>query len=115
MRDLVTKPVTLIILVLATASLALLWYFLGQNKKVHTRLIAGFQISMILFALGFHYFPDFIVIEGGNNLSLYNNAAPAKSIEALGWALLIGGVFIIPSLVYLIYSFQKERPEISES
>ncbi|MBK6265636.1 cytochrome d ubiquinol oxidase subunit II [Marivirga sp. S37H4] len=111
MRELVTNPVTLVILLLATASLVLLWHFLGQNKKVHTRLIAGFQVSMILFALGFHYFPDFIIVQGGNNISLYSAAALGKPIETLGWALLIGGVFIIPSLVYLIYSFQRERPE----
>ncbi|GAA5032927.1 cytochrome D ubiquinol oxidase subunit II [Marivirga lumbricoides] len=109
MRELVTNPFTLVILLLATASLVLLWYFLGKNKKVLTRLIAGFQISMILFAVGLHYFPDFIILKGGNNLSLYNSAAMGKPIITLGWALLIGGVFIIPSLVYLIYSFQRNR------
>lgn len=109
MRELVANPFTLIILLLATASLALLWFYLGKNKKVLTRLIAGFQISMILFAVGFHYFPDFIILKGGNNLSLYNAAAMGKPIITLGWALLIGGVFIIPSLIYLIYSFQRNR------
>lgn len=109
MRDLIANPFTLTILLLATASLALLWFYLGKNKKVRTRLIAGFQISMILFAVGFHYFPDFIILKGGDSLSLYNAAAMGKPIITLGWALLIGGVFIIPSLVYLIYSFQRNR------
>lgn len=109
MRDLVTNPITLLILLIATGSLFLLWYYLGVHNKIYTRLIAGFQVSMILFALGFHYFPDFIVIQGGNNLSLYNAAATGKPIETLGWALIIGSVFILPSLVYLIYSFQREK------
>ncbi len=109
MRDLIANPFTLTILLLATASLVLLWFYLGKDKKVLTRLIAGFQISMILFAVGFHYFPDFIILKGGNNLSLYSAAAMGKPIITLGWALLIGGVFIIPSLVYLIYSFQRNR------
>ncbi len=108
-RELISNPFTLTILLLATASLALLWFFLGKNKKVLTRLIAGFQISMILFAVGFHYFPDFIILKGGDNLSLYNAAAMGKPIVTLGWALLIGGVFIIPSLIYLIYSFQRGK------
>jgi cytochrome d ubiquinol oxidase subunit II len=31
-------------------------------------------------------------------------------MEALGVALLIGSIFILPALVYLIYSFQKREP-----
>lgn len=109
MRDLVSNPVTLIILLISTGSLFLLWHYLRLQNKNYTRIIAGFQVSMILLALGFYYFPDFIMVQGGENLSLFNTAAIGKPIDTLAWALLIGSVFILPSLLYLIYSFQREK------
>lgn len=109
MWQLVTEPVTLVVLLISTGSLIGLWYFLNKGNKLFSRLTAGFQIFMILFALGYHYFPVFIVVQNGANLSLYNAAAPGKPIEMLGWALIIGSVFILPSLFYLIYSFQRGR------
>jgi cytochrome d ubiquinol oxidase subunit II len=33
-----------------------------------------------------------------------------KAIESLALALLIGSLFILPALFYLIYSFQKKQP-----
>lgn len=109
MIELVTQPVTLLAILAATLSLVLLWYFLNKGQKAYTRLITGFQITMILFALGYHYFPDFVVMENGDNLSLFATAASGKPIVTLGWALLLGSVFILPSLFYLIYSFQKRK------
>ncbi|UII31292.1 cytochrome d ubiquinol oxidase subunit II [Fulvivirga ulvae] len=113
MIELITQPVTLIILVLASLSLWLLWHFLNkqktnQQKAVASRLVAGFQITMILLALGYHYFPDFLIMHNGVNLSLFNSAAVGKPITTLAWALILGSIFILPSLFYLIYSFQKE-------
>jgi cytochrome d ubiquinol oxidase subunit II len=32
-----------------------------------------------------------------------------KAIRSLGVALLAGSIFILPALVYLIYSFQKKQ------
>lgn len=109
MRELVTQPVTLIILILATLSLLPLWYFLNARRANATRMVAGFQVTMILLALGYHYFPDFIILQNAENLSLYNSAATEKSITSLAWALILGSIFILPSLFYLIYSFQKEE------
>lgn len=111
MEELVTDPVTLGALSLATLSLWMLWRFLNQHRPVATRLVAGFQISMILFALGYHYFPDFVILQNGNNLSLFNAAAVGNPIDSLGWALIIGSVFILPALAYLIYSFQQNGKE----
>ena len=108
MVELITEPVTLTILILASLSLLLLWHFLNKQKAAASRLVAGFQITMILLALGYHYFPDFLVMHNGANLSLFNAAATGKPITTLAWALILGSIFILPSLFYLIYSFQKE-------
>ena len=108
MVELITQPVTLVILILASFSLWLLWHFLNKQKAVASRLVAGFQITMILLALGYHYFPDFLIMQNGKSLSLFNSAALGQPIVTLGWALILGSIFILPSLFYLIYSFQKE-------
>lgn len=42
-------------------------------------------------------------------LTLEVAAAAPSSLAALGTALLVGSVFILPALYYLIYSFQKKR------
>ena len=109
MIQLFTSPVTLAMLILATVSLSPLWHFLNSEQKVYTRLIAGFQICLILLSLGYEYFPDFVMMKSGDNISLFEAAALGKPIETLGWALILGSIFILPSLFYLIYSFQKER------
>lgn len=109
MRDLLQNPITLMILLSASVSLIFLWINLEKGKAILVRLLAGFQITLILFAFGFLFFPDFIVIKSGENISLYNSAAMGKPMETLGWALLIGSIFILPSLGYLIYSFQRSK------
>jgi cytochrome d ubiquinol oxidase subunit II len=101
--------------VLATISLGLLAYAVGQGWTVLPRLLAGFQVTMILLAIGYWHFPDFIVVQNGANLSLLNSQAPLATINALGWALLLGSIFILPALYYLYYSFQREAEEVAEA
>ncbi|ELR73876.1 Cytochrome d ubiquinol oxidase subunit II [Fulvivirga imtechensis AK7] len=109
MRELISQPVTLTALIAATLSLILLWQFLKRRSKVRIRLTAGFQITMILFAVSYLYFPDFVVTSNGDNLSLLDAAANKGPVDGLGWALIMGSLFILPALFYLIYKFQKEN------
>ncbi|RNI23405.1 cytochrome d ubiquinol oxidase subunit II [Rufibacter latericius] len=95
-------------IVLATLSLVLLWVLLGRGQGKVLRLLAGFQVTMILLAISWAHFPDFILLQGGAHLSLLETQAPAATINALGWALVLGSVFILPALFYLFYSFQKK-------
>ncbi|WP_311181780.1 cytochrome d ubiquinol oxidase subunit II [Hymenobacter volaticus] len=101
--------------VLATISLGVLAYAVGQGWTVLPRLLAGFQVTMILLAIGYWHFPDFIVVKNGVNLSLLNSQAPLATMNALGWALLLGSIFILPALYYLYYSFQREAEEVAEA
>jgi cytochrome d ubiquinol oxidase subunit II len=94
----------------ATISLILLWYLLLKGKTKVIRVLAGFQISMILLAVTFNHFPNIVIVKQGY-LSLMEHKGNEKSIEALAYALLIGSLFILPALGYLIYSFQKRETD----
>jgi cytochrome d ubiquinol oxidase subunit II len=93
----------------ATISLVVMLWALNKNRPILLRLLAGFQITMILFAATYRHFPDIVLITNGDNLSLLTHQGQAKTIDSLGYALLIGSVFILPALFYLIYIFQKKQ------
>jgi cytochrome d ubiquinol oxidase subunit II len=73
-------------------------------------LLAGFQITMLLVATTFFHYPKIILFSGDRYLSLTQHHGDDKAIESLALALLIGSLFILPALFYLIYSFQKKQP-----
>lgn len=97
----------LIAVILATLSLWLLWTSITKQKKWLARLLAGFQVTMIVLSITYAHFPDFILISNGENLSLLKDQAPESTMNALGWALLLGSLLILPALFYLMYSFQR--------
>jgi cytochrome bd ubiquinol oxidase subunit II len=101
-----------IAIISATASLILMWYLLYQGKLSLLRPLAGFQVTMILLTTTYRHFPNIIILKNGGYLSLIEHSGQEKTIYALGMALLIGSVFILPALFYLIYSFQKRDPSI---
>lgn len=103
------NPVSLTAVIAASLSLVLLWYLLRKGKTKVIRILAGFQVTMILVSVGYRHFPNVMMVKGGNNLSLLTNHAPAATIDDLGWALLVGSLFILPALGYLYYSFQKKK------
>jgi cytochrome d ubiquinol oxidase subunit II len=69
---------------------------------------------MILFAATYSHFPDIVLLKNGANLSLLTHQGQAKAIDTLGYALLIGSIFILPALAYLIYIFQQKK-EVQEA
>lgn len=99
----------LIAIIAASLSLILMFYALNRNKPILLRLLAGFQVTMILFAATYSHFPDIVLLKNGSNLSLLVHQGQAKTIATLGYALLIGSLFILPALVYLIYIFQTPK------
>lgn len=100
------NAIGLIAVLAATLSLIVLWILIYYGNAIIIRLLAGFQVTMILLAIGYAHFPDFIIVSNGTNLSLLEHQAPAATMNALGWALLIGTLFIIPALFYLYYKFK---------
>ena len=93
----------------ATLSLVLMWYLLYQGKIALLRPLAGFQVTMILLTTTYRHFPNIVILKNGGYLSLLEHSGKEKTIYTLGMALLIGSIFILPALVYLIYSFQKKE------
>jgi len=93
----------------ATLSLILLWYLLYKGKSNILRVLAGFQVTMILLTTTYRHYPNIVILKNGGYLSLIEHSGHEKAIEALAMALLIGSIFILPALFYLIYSFQKKK------
>jgi len=102
-------PVGFIATVLALLSLILMWRSIKQRKKFLPRALAAFQVTMILLAITYAHFPAIVILKDGHGLSLIENTAPSRTMDALANALLIGSVLILPALFYLYYSFQKEE------
>ncbi|PSL28291.1 cytochrome d ubiquinol oxidase subunit II [Chitinophaga ginsengisoli] len=104
------NAVGVIALIAALLSLVLLWYLLLKKGKVYIiRVLAGFQVTMILLAITLRHYPNIVILKGGQYLSLMEHAGQEKTIWSLAVALLLGSIFILPALFYLIYSFQKNK------
>lgn len=93
---------------LATLSIVALIFSLNKHQDILSRIIAGFIVLMILFAVSYSHFPHLILFKDGSTYSLLDLNHSEKTIEVLGWALLLGSIFILPFLFYLIYSFNKK-------
>lgn len=108
------SPTGIIAVLAASLSLVLMWHWIGQGKTKIIRLAAGFQVTMILLTITYNHFPDIILLKDGGYLSLMEHHGHDKTIQSLGWALLLGSVFILPALFYLMYSFQKKPVHTDE-
>lgn len=96
-------------IVLASLSLLILRVKINTAAPALLRLLAAFQVTMILFVTTYSHYPGIVLLKNGRHLSLLDVEGQAKTITVLGWALLLGSVFILPALFYLIYSFQKKN------
>ncbi|HTI12526.1 MAG TPA: cytochrome d ubiquinol oxidase subunit II [Puia sp.] len=103
--------VGLIAVTAATLSLILLWYLLYQRKTRVLRVLAGFQVTMILLTTTYRHYPNIVLLKHGAPLSLLAPQVHEKTIASLAWALMLGSLFILPALFYLIYSFQTKKGE----
>jgi cytochrome bd ubiquinol oxidase subunit II len=103
------NPVGICAISAAFFSQFMLWRMIRTGKKIIIRFLAGFQVTMILLATSYFHYPRIILLSGGGYLSLMEHRGQDKAIDSLGIALLIGSIFIMPALFYLIYSFQKKE------
>jgi len=105
------NPIGIVAITAATISLIILWRMIYKGRARTLRLLAGFQITMVLITVTYKHYPNIVTLKNGGYLSLLENKGADKTIDALALALLIGSLFILPALVYLIYSFQKRGVE----
>lgn len=94
---------------LASASLILLWQWINRKRPRTLRMLVAFQVTMILTAITYAHFPQVVLLSSGQAMSLPEAEAPDATMNALGWALVTGSIFILPALWYLFYSFQKSE------
>lgn len=104
-----SKPLGIIAISLSTISLYFTIKSIENKKFVIIRVFAGFQVIMILVAATYQHNPDVVILATGHHLSLFDTAAAPKAIAGLGWALLLGSIFILPFLFYLIFSFSNKK------
>ena len=104
-----SKALGIIAITLATVSLLFTNESIKKSNFLIARVLGGFQIVMILVAATYQHNPDIILFANGTSLSLFDESAAPKTIEALGWALLLGSIFILPFLFYLLFSFGAKR------
>lgn len=104
-----SKPLGIMAIFFATVALGLILRAMNNRKLLPVRALAGFQIIMILVAATYQHNPNIILLGNGDHLSLLYHVAAPKTISALGWALMLGSLFILPFLFYLMYSFSKLR------
>lgn len=105
----ITSPVAIGGVILATLSLPVLWHALNNGKAVLARLTAGFQILMIMLAWYNVNFPVILNINGSPDITLTGHPAPPATITILALALLIGSLFILPFLYYLLRVFKLNK------
>ncbi|WII71896.1 cytochrome d ubiquinol oxidase subunit II [Bdellovibrio sp. 22V] len=94
-------------MVLATLLFFALWFFVSKRNTLWVRLIAGGQISLILLGWYFLHAPNALLTRQGP-LSFYAAAAPTATLLQLVIALLVGSLFIFPSLFYLLKVFKTK-------
>jgi cytochrome bd ubiquinol oxidase subunit II len=92
----------------ALISLFIQWIFLYKRNTNTLRILAGFQVTMILVAVTVRHYPNIVLLKDGRSLSLLEHAGHEQTILYLGVALLTGSVFILPALYYLLYSFHTK-------
>jgi cytochrome d ubiquinol oxidase subunit II len=102
------NPIGLAAISAALISLVIQWIFLYRGNTNTLRILAGFQITMILLAVTIRHYPNIVILQHGKYLSLLEQAGHEQTIFYLGAALLIGSIFILPALYYLIYSFHRK-------
>lgn len=95
------------ILVAAISAILLipLWWCIKNEKRVLSRLLAGFQVVFILFVPIVTHYPNLLFTNKGV-LSITDNIAVPAVINVLGISLLIGGLIILPGLFHLFKSFK---------
>ncbi|MEO6002450.1 MAG: cytochrome d ubiquinol oxidase subunit II [Opitutus sp.] len=100
-------PKKLAVIVLATVLFVALWVLISQRRPMLTRIVAAGQAALILLGWYLLYAPNAVLTTQGP-LSFYVEAAPAATLRQLVIALVVGSIFIFPSLIFLLRVFKSE-------
>ena len=81
-----------------------LWRAIKSQHSLLTRIYAGLQILLVLFAAVNTHYPDLIITSSGD-VNMLDGTAPDSVIQVLGISLIVGGGIILPGLFHLMKSF----------
>ncbi len=98
-------PLNLGVVAMATVLFVVLWVFIAKRRTLLTRIVASGQVALILLGWYVLYAPNALITARGP-LSFYAEAAPPATLRQLVIALLVGSLFIFPSLYYLLRIFK---------
>lgn len=101
--------ISLIAIVIATATLPFIWKVLEKGLKWPSRILIGSQLFFILAAFYAAYFPTLVRLKDGTVMTFYNSAAPQITLSILSYSLIAGSLFIFPSFFYLFKIFKAEK------
>ena len=101
-------PATMAVMALATLLFVVLWVFIRKRNVLLTRIVAGGQVTLILLGWWLLYAPNALITAHGA-LNFYTEAAPPATLRQLVIALLVGSLFIFPSLFFLLRVFKSKE------
>jgi cytochrome d ubiquinol oxidase subunit II len=110
LRDFMQHPAAVTCLLVATFLFVVLWFFIEKRKTYHARIVAAGQATLILSGWYLLYAPNALTTTEGA-LSFFSAAAPPATLLQLVIALLVGSLFIFPSLFFLIKVFKINKPK----
>jgi cytochrome d ubiquinol oxidase subunit II len=99
--------------VVATLLVPIFLYALNTNKKTLTRIISGAQTGAILIGWFGIRFPVMVEFRDTAPLTIYNSAAPEKTLLMMIIALVFGLAVVIPLLIYLFKVFKFSEDKVS--
>ncbi|WP_299156900.1 cytochrome d ubiquinol oxidase subunit II [uncultured Christiangramia sp.] len=107
-KEFLQNKISLIAIALSALLLIPLWFAIGKQKRVQTRIYAGLQILLVIFAAVHTHFPR-LIITSTSEVNMVENTAPESVMYVLGISLIIGGGIILPGLFHLMKSFNMIR------
>ncbi len=108
-RDFLQNTYSLMAIGISALLLFPLWRAIRKQNSLFTRILAGVQIMLVIFAAVNTHFPNLIITTSGE-MNLLEGVAPASVINVLGISLIIGGAIILPGLFHLMRSFNMINP-----
>jgi len=107
-EDFLQNAVSLSAIGLSALLLIPLWRAIRKEQRLLTRIFAGMQILLVIFAAVYTHFPNLIITQTGE-VNMLAGRAPESVIDVLGISLIIGGGIILPGLFHLMKSFNMIR------
>ncbi|HEY5552395.1 MAG TPA: cytochrome d ubiquinol oxidase subunit II [Opitutaceae bacterium] len=108
------RPLNLAVVALATLLFVVLWFLIARRRSLLARAVAAGQMALIPLGWYFLYAPDAVLTASGP-IGFHAAAAPPATLRLLIIALLVGSLFIFPSIYYLLRVFKlRETPKGGE-